>query len=88
MRGYEGQRNYQRPLCREVSNQAHDYLDERLPILTQIEMALHLAACGHCRTYVKQLGFVQQALPLLPKQNLTPITHDILRRRFSSLHTQ
>jgi predicted anti-sigma-YlaC factor YlaD len=88
MRSYEGRWDHRRLTCREVSYQVSTYLDDCLPIPTQIRMTLHLAACGHCRTYVKQVGFVQQTLSLLPKQNPAPINHDLLRRRFSSLHAQ
>lgn len=88
MRGYEGPWSHRRPMCREVSNQANDYLDERLPIPTQIRITLHLAACDHCRAYVKQVGFVQQTLALLPKLNSAPINQSLLRRRFPALHTQ
>lgn len=87
MRGDGRRWEYRRLTCREVSHQVSTYLDDCLPIPTQIRMTLHLAACGHCRTYVKQVGFVQQKLSLLPKQNPAPINHDLLRRRFSSLHT-
>ena len=88
MRGCEGQRERRGPTCREILRQACEHLNDRLPIPTQIRVTLHLAACGHCRTYVKQVGVVQQTLIYLPKQNPVPINHDLLRRRFSLLHTQ
>jgi len=88
MRSYEGRWDHRGPTCSEIVHQACEYLDDCFPIPTEFRMTLHLAACGHCRTYVKQVGFVQQTLSLLPKQNPAPINHDLLRRRFSSLHTQ
>ena len=88
MKGDEGRWDRSGPTCWEITNQTCEYLGDRLPIPTQIRMTLHLAACGHCRVYVKQVGFVQQTLALLPKQNPAPINHDLLRRQFSSLHTQ
>ena len=88
MRGCEGRWKHRGPICWEITHHASEYLDDRLPSPTQIRMTLHLAACSHCRTYVKQVGFVQQTLALLPRQNLAPITHDFLRCRFTSLHTQ
>ncbi len=88
MRGCDKRWEHRGPTCREIFHLVCEYLDDRLPIPTQIRVTLHLAACSHCRTYVKQLGFVQRTLALLPKQNLAPITRDFLRRRFSSLHAQ
>jgi predicted anti-sigma-YlaC factor YlaD len=41
--------------CRDVTDRASEYLDDRLPILTKVRVGLHLASCAHCRTYVKQI---------------------------------
>lgn len=87
MRGDERRWGYQGPTCSEISCQASTYLDDCLPSPTQIQMTLHLASCGHCRTYVKQVGFVQQMLAFLPKQTSTLITQYLLRRWFSGRHT-
>lgn len=88
MRGYEGRWGYQGPMCWEISHQTSRYLDDCLPISTKIRMTLHLASCGRCRTYVKQVGLVQETLALLPKQNLSPLKQYLLRRQFSARHTQ
>lgn len=74
--------------CCEFTNQASAYLDDRLPIHAQIKMTLHLASCRHCRTYVKQVGFVQQTLALLPKQMPSRLNLHVLRWQFFALDTQ
>lgn len=88
MRGCEWQWEHRGPTCHEITHQTGTYLDDRIPRPTQVRMTLHLASCDHCRAYVKQVGFVQQTLALLPKLNPTPINQSLLRRRFSALHTQ
>jgi predicted anti-sigma-YlaC factor YlaD len=88
MRGCEGRQDDWGLTCWEIAHQASKYLGDRLPIPTQLRMTLHLAACGHCRAYVKQIGFVQQTLAFLPKQKFAPLNQSFLRRRFSAPHTQ
>ncbi len=88
MRGDGRRWDHRGSTCREVSHQASEYLDDRLPIHAQIKMTLHLASCRHCRTYVKQVGFVQQTLALLPKQMPSRLNLHVLRWQFSALHAQ
>jgi hypothetical protein len=88
MRGYAGRWEHRGSRCCEIMSQVCQYLDDSLPIPTQIRMTLHLASCGHCRVYVKQVGFVQWTLALLPNQKFSPINQSLLRRWFSALHAQ
>jgi hypothetical protein len=53
--------------CRDVTDRASEYLDDRLPILTKVRVGLHLASCAHYRTYLKQIDLVSSALRRLPK---------------------
>ena len=87
MGGCEGRWEHRGPTCCEITHQTSEYLDDRLPIPAQIQVTHHLASCDHCRTYVKQVGFVQQTIALLPKHNPTPSNQYLLRRRFTALHT-
>ena len=87
MSGCERRWEYRGPTCCEITHQTNEYLDDRLPIQAQIKMTLHLASCDHCRTYVKQVEFVQQTLALLLKHNPTPSNQYLLRRRFTAIHT-
>jgi predicted anti-sigma-YlaC factor YlaD len=88
MRGCEGRWDHQGLTCREIAHQTSKFLDDHLPVPTQSRMTLHLPACGHCRAYVKQIGFVQQSLALLSKQKFAPLNQSFLRRQFSAHHTQ
>jgi predicted anti-sigma-YlaC factor YlaD len=72
--------------CRDVTDRASEYLDDRLPIMTKVRVGLHLAACADCRTYMKQIAFVCETATFLPKQYPSPIHRLQLRRQFSALH--
>ena len=73
--------------CRDLTNQASEYLDDHLPILTKVRVGLHLASCAHCRTYLKQIDLVSSALRNLPKLYPSPVNRLCLRRQFAASHT-
>ena len=73
--------------CRDLTNQASEYLDDRLPILTKVRVGLHLASCAHCRTYLKQIDLVSSALRNLPKLYPSPVNRLCLRQQFVASHT-
>lgn len=72
--------------CRAVTDRTSDYLDERLPILTKLRVALHLASCADCRVYVKQIALVRDAMAHISKPRPSPINRLRLRRHFAQCH--
>ena len=72
--------------CRDLTNRASEYLDDRLPILTKILVGLHLASCAHCRAYVKQIELVSSALRNIPKLYPLRLNRLHLRQRFAARH--
>lgn len=50
--------------CRDVTEQASDYLEGDLPWGRRMVFRFHLAMCGACRTFVQQIDLVRRALPL------------------------
>jgi len=70
--------------CRDVTDRASEYLDDRLPVLTNVRVGLHLASCAHCRAYVKQIKLVCETLAFFPKQAPSPITRLRLRQQFAA----
>ena len=74
--------------CRDVTDRASEYLDDRIPILTKVRVGLHLASCTQCRAYVKQIDLVSSALRSLPKLYPPPINRLRLRQQFAALHGQ
>jgi len=72
--------------CRNVTERASDYVDDRLPILTKVRVGLHLASCPDCRVHVKQIALVSEAVALLPKRYPSPIQRLQLRQHFAAHH--
>ena len=72
--------------CRDVTDAASDYLENRLTLFTKIRMGLHLVSCPGCRAYLRQLAVVCEALQGLPQLYPSPINRLRLRQRFSALH--
>ena len=72
--------------CPNIADRATDYVDERLPMLTKARVGLHLAPCGGCRAYVKQLALVRDATALLPRPLPSPINRLRLRQHFAHFH--
>lgn len=71
--------------CREVAEWTSAYLDAHVDDAAQVRMALHLAACAGCETYVKQIASVRDMLGLLPGADVEPVLRDRLRQAFSFL---
>ena len=74
--------------CRDLTDRASEYLDDRLPILTKVRVGLHLASCADCRTYVKQIALVCETLEGLPKLYPPPINRLRLRQQLAAHHGQ
>lgn len=73
--------------CRQVVERTSDYLDERLHLLPNVRVALHLASCAGCRAYVTQTALVRHALSSLPRQTPSPIQRLKLRQQFAASHS-
>ena len=74
--------------CRDLTDRASKYLDDRIPILTKVRVGLHLASCAHCRAYVKQIDLVSTAIRSLPKLYPSPLNRLRLRQQFAAHHGQ
>ncbi len=44
------------PTCREASALASRAMDEHLPLMDRMGLAMHLAICRNCRRFTEQLG--------------------------------
>lgn len=72
--------------CRDVTDRASEYLDDRLLSLTNVLVDLHLASCGHCRVYMKQIDLISSALRGLPTLYPSPMNRLRLRQQFATRH--
>ena len=74
--------------CREVADRASEYQDNRLSILTNIRVGLHLVFCASCRVYLAQLSLVSTALRRLPARYPSALNRLRLRQQFAARHTR
>jgi predicted anti-sigma-YlaC factor YlaD len=58
--------------CRDVAAWTSTYLDEHLDDDRKLQIALHLAVCAGCETYVQQIASVRNLVRLLPKTTENP----------------
>jgi predicted anti-sigma-YlaC factor YlaD len=53
--------------CQEIAQWTSAYLDKHVGDERKRQIALHLAICAGCETYVKQIATVRDVVGLLPK---------------------
>ncbi|MBX3331744.1 MAG: zf-HC2 domain-containing protein [Nitrospira sp.] len=69
--------------CREIVQWASAYLDEHVGDERKRQIAMHLAICAGCETYVKQIATVRDMVGLLPKTVEHPSDSHRLRHAFA-----
>jgi hypothetical protein len=70
--------------CREITRWASAYLDEHVGDERKRQIAVHLAICAGCETYVKQIATVRDMVALLPKALEQPSDPRRLREAFTA----
>lgn len=78
----EGQPVLSEITCQEIAQWASAYLDEHVGDERKRHIALHLAVCAGCETYVKQIATVRDTMGLLPKVVEQPADSQGLRQAF------
>jgi putative zinc finger protein len=73
--------------CRDVTDRASEYLDNRLSVLANNSVGLHLMSCASCRVYMGQLSLVSSALRRLPPLYPSALNRLRLRQQFAARHT-
>jgi predicted anti-sigma-YlaC factor YlaD len=68
--------------CQEVVEWASAYLDEHVGDERKHQIAVHLAICAGCETYLKQIATVRDVVGLLPKVDEQPCDSHRLRQAF------
>lgn len=80
----EGQPTLSEITCREIAQWVSAYLDEHVGDERKCQIALHLAICAGCETYVKQITKVRDMVKLLPKTVEEPSDSHRLRQAFAA----
>lgn len=70
--------------CQEVAEWTSAYLDAHAGEDRNVQVALHLASCAGCQTYVKQIAFVRDLVGLLPETAMIPPLPDSLRQALTA----
>lgn len=69
--------------CQEITQWVSAYLDEQVGERKH-QIALHLAVCAGCETYVRQIAMVRDMVALLPKALEQPSDLHRLRQTFAA----
>lgn len=80
----EGQATLSEITCQEIAQWASAYLDDHVEDERKRQIAVHLAICAGCETYVKQIAMVRDVMGLLPKIVVQPSDSHRLRRAFAA----
>jgi anti-sigma factor RsiW len=78
----EGQPIISEITCQEIAQWASAYLDEHVGDERKRQIAVHLAICAGCETYVKQIATVRDVVKVLPKAVEQPSNSQRLRQAF------
>ena len=78
----EGQPILSEITCQEITQWVSAYLDEHVADERKRHIALHLAICAGCETYVKQIATVRDVVGLMPKAVKQPADSQRLRQAF------
>ena len=71
--------------CEQVAKQATEFLENRLPAATNIDIWRHLEACADCRTYLEQLALVRDSLHKLPEPAMPDDMREKLLKRLGRM---
>ena len=78
----EGQPTLSEITCRKIAQWTSAYLDEHIEDERKRLMAMHLAICAGCETYVKQITAIRNVVGLLPKAVEQPFDFHRLQQAF------
>lgn len=72
------------PTCKQMSEMATDRAEGCLGAPEREAFDLHLAGCGGCQAYVRQLEVTRQSLSRLPDPEVSPALHAALMAGFDA----
>ncbi len=59
--------------CKDINQNADQYIDGELTIRQRLAVGFHLLMCVHCRRYVRQLAATINTLRQLPKKECSEV---------------
>lgn len=67
--------------CKELVAHSSDYLDGQLTLRERLAMRAHLAMCGNCRRFIRQMKLTQAVIRQMPEGELPEL--DALAERLA-----
>lgn len=67
--------------CKELVAHSSDYLDGQLTLRQRLAVRAHLAMCGNCRRFIRQMKLTQAVIRQMPEGELPEL--DTLAERLA-----
>ncbi|SUD40936.1 transmembrane anti-sigma factor [Ectopseudomonas mendocina] len=67
--------------CKELVAHSSDYLDGQLTLRQRLAVRAHLAMCGNCRRFIRQMKMTQAVIRQMPEGELPEL--DALAERLA-----
>ena len=67
--------------CKELVAHSSDYLDGQLTLRQRLAVRAHLAMCGNCRRFIRQMKLTQAVIRQMPEDELPEL--DALAERLA-----
>ena len=67
--------------CKELVAHSSDYLDGQLTLRQRLAVRAHLAMCGNCRRFIRQMKLTQAVIRQMPDEELPDL--DALAERLA-----
>ncbi|RIA31510.1 putative zinc finger protein [Ectopseudomonas oleovorans] len=67
--------------CKELVAHSSDYLDGQLTLRQRLAVRAHLAMCGNCRRFIRQMKLTQTVIRQMPEEELPEL--DALAERLA-----
>lgn len=67
--------------CKELVAHSSDYLDGQLTLRQRLAVRAHLAMCGNCRRFIRQMKLTQAVIRQMPNEELPEL--DALAERLA-----
>jgi predicted anti-sigma-YlaC factor YlaD len=73
--------------CKELVAHSSDYLDSQLTLRQRLAVRAHLAMCGNCRRFIRQMKLTQAVIRQMPDEEL-PELDALAERLAQNRHNQ
>lgn len=73
--------------CKELVAHSSDYLDGQLTLRQRLAVRAHLAMCGNCRRFIRQMKLTQAVIRQMPDEEL-PELDALAERLAQNRHNQ